>query len=119
MTRFRRPSYSLEPLFSFPLLRRLIWLAIGAFPLMLAVRLNATMPLSNMLPLVSLTYGLVAGLAAYRAIPVFASLLAHAGRTGKDLNKPQMPVIPESLGIAVGTRDSLEVHLFHPLTPFY
>lgn len=109
--RVKRPSISLEDIFSPAHLRtRLKWLLLLSIPVVVSAGIPS-------LPLVSLAFAGVAGVVTYEAIPDFGRLLAHAGRTGRDLNKLSQPVLPESLGIAVGTIYLLALFLFIPV-PF-
>lgn len=109
--RVKRPSISLEDIFSSLRLRtRVKWLLLLGMPIVVSAGIPS-------LPLVSLAFAGVAGVVTYEAIPDFGRLLAHAGRTGRDLNKPSQPTIPESLGIAVGTIYLLTLFLFIPV-PF-
>lgn len=109
--RVKRPSISLEDIFSPAHLRtRLKWLLLLSIPVVVSAGIPS-------LPLVSLAFAGVAGVVTYEAIPDFGRLLAHAGRTGRDLNKPSQPILPESLGIAVGTIYLLALFLFIPV-PF-
>jgi UDP-N-acetylglucosamine--dolichyl-phosphate N-acetylglucosaminephosphotransferase len=73
--------------------------------------------MSTSLIFISATFALFAGLATFDAVPSFGRLLLHAGRRGTDLNKFTKPIIPESLGIAVGTIFLLALFLFIPV-PF-
>lgn len=50
-------------------------------------------------------------------IPTMGSLLEKANMTGRDLNKPKQPVLPESLGIAAGAVYISAMFLFLPF-PF-
>jgi UDP-N-acetylglucosamine--dolichyl-phosphate N-acetylglucosaminephosphotransferase len=79
-------------------------------PIMLAANMGGLVPLSA-------AFAAVAGLVAHECIPGFGLLLLHAGRRGRDLNKPTKPVLPESLGMAAGTVYLIAMFLFIPV-PF-
>lgn len=106
----KRPPKSLDDYFSPCFATRIKWVFAVLMPL------SAVHTLRH--PLwVSVLFALVAGFAAHEAIPGFGRLLLHAGRSGVDLNKKGEPVIPESLGIAVGTIYLIAMFLFIPV-PF-
>jgi len=66
---------------------------------------------------IALGLSLLAYLMADVMIERVGEMLKEAGRCGKDLNKPHQPVIPESLGVVVGTVYLMSVFLFLPF-PF-
>lgn len=108
--RIKRPSVSLEDIFTTSFRRRLQWLLVLSLPILAALT-------SRNLIVVAAAFALGAGLVAYESIPEFGRLLAHAGRTGRDLLKQSQPIIPESLGVAGGTVYLLSMFLFLPV-PF-
>lgn len=108
--RIKRPSISLEDIFSGTFRTRTAWLLLFSLPLMISI-------MTHSMALVALAFSLVAGLAANESIPAFGRLLLYAGRKGADLNKTDKPVIPESLGIAVGAIYLVTMFLFIPV-PF-
>ena len=108
--RVKRPSISLDNIFNVSIRTRLKWLLIFSIPVLVAF-------CSHNLPWISLAFATVAGFLANEVIPDFGRLLAHAGRVGKDFHKMQSPIIPESLGIAVGTVYLLVMFMFIPI-PF-
>lgn len=90
-SRVKRPSVSLQDIFSASLRTRFKWLLALSLPVMAATNTQS-------LAWVALSFATVAGVAAYEAIPSFGRLLLHAGRKGQDLNKLGRPILPESLG---------------------
>src|SRR5690348_5424889 len=76
--------------------KSLFWVILVLLPISIAWWGKDTLGISMGLSLLSY---LVSDLMIGRVGP----MLAEAGRTGTDLNKPNQPRIPESLGVVVGT----------------
>lgn len=110
--RVKRPSISIE-IFQGTLGDRLRWFLLLGLPITLSILAGALVSPTA----AAVGFSLVAGLAAHSAIPEFGRLLLHAGRKGADLNKPDRPALPESLGIAVGAIYLVTMFLFIPI-PF-
>lgn len=88
----------------------LLWTLLAAGPLIAGIMRKDALGVSVGLALMS--FVLADGM-----IVRVGEMLSAAGRVGKDLNKPNQPVIPESLGLVVGAVYLMALFMFLPF-PF-